>query len=235
MKLPSLTEGTIQKRYKRFFADVELADGSTVVAHVPNTGSMKTCWEPGWHAWLSPATNPERKLRWTLELTSPNKNDFIIVNTAVANKLASEALQNRTLAPFKDYPSVLAEQSILDSRFDFKLTGLSGAPDAWVEVKNVTLMETPGLVSFPDAVSTRGQKHLHDLIELKRQGLRAAMLYVVSRSDAERFTSAAKIDPDYAAALKEALKAGVEVYAVKVNRQGDDYTLKDLLPLEGLA
>jgi sugar fermentation stimulation protein A len=235
VKLPSLTEGIIQKRYKRFFADVELFDGSTVVAHVPNTGSMKTCWEPGWHAWLSPATNPERKLRWTLELTSPNKTDFIMVNTANANKLAAEALSARTLAPFKDYPKVDAEQSILDSRFDFKLSGLVGAPDCWVEVKNVTLLETPGLASFPDAVSTRGQKHLADLIKLKAQGLRAAMLYVVARSDAAEFTSAAKIDPAYAQGLKEALKAGVEVYAVKVARTDGDYRLSEILPLKGLA
>lgn len=234
MQLPSLQEGVILKRYKRFFADVELPNGETVVAHVPNTGSMKTCWEPGWKAWLSPATNPERKLRWTLELTSGGEG-FIMVNTANANKLAFEALSKKTLAPFAAYPTVVPEQKILDSRFDFHLTGLTGEPDCWVEVKNVTLLETPGLASFPDAVSTRGQKHLRDLIELKKQGLRAAMLYVVARSDAERFTPAAKIDPDYAQALHEASRSGVEIYCYRVEQSHGDYALKTLLPIEGLT
>jgi sugar fermentation stimulation protein A len=194
---------------------------------------MKTCYEPGWRAWISPATNPERKLRWTLELTSPNQNDFIIVNTAVANRLAHDALTKKHLAPFKDYQTVEPEQSILDSRFDFKLSG-PGLTDFWVEVKNVTLMEKPGVVSFPDAVSTRGQKHLHDLIQLKKQGLRSAMLYVVSRSDAETFTPADHIDPTYAEALRLAKAAGVEVYAYRVERLGQIYELKTVLKIEGL-
>lgn len=234
MELPSLTEGVILKRYKRFFADIQLPTGETVVAHVPNTGSMKTCYEPGWRAWISPATNPERKLRWTLELTSPNQSDFIIVNTAVANRLAQEALQTRSLAPFMDYQSCEPEQSILESRFDFKLSS-PGLTDCWVEVKNVTLMETPGVVSFPDAVSTRGQKHLQDLTKLKEQGLRSAMLYVVSRSDAKSFTPAAHIDPAYAAALKVAKQAGVEVYAYKVERVHGQYILKTPLTVERLG
>lgn len=232
MQLPSLTEGVILKRYKRFFADVQLPNGDVVVAHVPNTGSMKTCWAEGLPAFLSPATNPERKLRWTLELTSTG-NNFIIVNTANANKLAFEALKRGTLAPFKGFTEVLPEQSILDSRFDFCLKGPQG--DCWVEVKNVTLMEEPGLASFPDAVSTRGQKHLRDLIELKKQGIRTAMLYVVSRSDATRFTSAKKIDPTYASLLKEAHAAGVEIYAFRVEKIADQYVLKTQLPIEGLS
>ncbi|MBY0515825.1 MAG: DNA/RNA nuclease SfsA [Bacteriovoracaceae bacterium] len=234
MELPSLTEGVILKRYKRFFADIQLPSGEVVVAHVPNTGSMKTCWSPGWKALISPATNPERKLKWTLELLSPGK-DFIMVNTANANKLAQEALEEKRLAPFADYPIVTAEQKILDSRFDFHLTGLKGQPDCWVEVKNVTLLENPPQASFPDAVSTRGQKHLRDLITLKQQGHRAAMLYVVSRSDAESFTSAGHIDPDYAQALKEAYRAGVEIYAFKVEKNGQHLILKTPLPIEGLS
>lgn len=233
MHLPSLQEGVILKRYKRFFADVQLPDGNVVVAHVPNTGSMKTCWEPGWRAWLTPATNPERKLRWTLEMTSAGQG-FIMVNTANANKLAAEALNARTFKPFADYTTVTPEQTILDSRFDFHLTS-PGLPDCWVEVKNVTLMETPGLASFPDSVSTRGLKHLRDLIEVKKMGHRACMLYVVARSDAERFTSAMKIDPDYAQGLKDAHKAGVEIYCYRVEAENNIYILKTALPIEGLT
>lgn len=228
MHLPSLTEGVMLTRYKRFFADVRLPSGEVVVAHVPNTGSMKTCWAPEHRALLSPATNPERKLRWTLEVTSTGDN-FILVNTALANKLAFEALSERRLDPFKEFDHVLPEQSIRDSRFDFLLKSATG--HMWVEVKNVTLMEAPGLVSFPDAVSTRGQKHLKDLIELKKEGQRCAMLYVASRSDAERFTSAAAIDPEYARLLTEAQAAGVEVYCYRVEKSGDDYRLETRLPI----
>jgi sugar fermentation stimulation protein A len=221
MLFPNLTAGKILKRYKRFFVDVELADGSIVVAHCANTGSMKTCWEPGWSVLLSPASNPERKLRWTLEFTLP-PGHFIMVNTGLTNHLVKEALSE--LAPFKDYLTVLPEQKIFDSRFDFKLTQ-PGLPDFWVEVKNVTLLESAGVASFPDAVSTRGLKHLHDLIKLKESGYRAAMLYVLSRSDAEKFKSADKIDPDYAQALKLAVSKGVEVYCFGLEKKGDEYKL----------
>ncbi len=221
MLFPSLTQGRILKRYKRFFADIELEDGSIVVAHCANTGSMKTCWEPGWPALISPATNPERKLRWTLEFTLP-PNHFIMVNTALTNHLVKEALSE--LAPFKDYLTILPEQKIFDSRFDFLLTQ-SGLPDFWVEVKNVTLLDSPGVASFPDAVSTRGQKHLQDLIKLKESGQRAAMLYVLSRSDAEKFKTADKIDLDYAQALKLAVSKGVEVYCFGLEKKGDEYKL----------
>ena len=230
MRLPSLQEGVILKRYKRFFADVQLPSGDVVVAHVPNTGSMKTCWEPGWKAWLSPASNPERKLRWTLELTSPG-DGFIMVNTANANRLAHEALQSGALPPFAGYSQIMPEQSILESRFDFHLKGHPAQPDAWVEVKNVTLLESAGQASFPDAVSTRGQKHLRDLMALKAQGLRACMLYVVARSDAHSFTSAAKIDPAYAQALKDAQAVGVEIHCFRVECENGDYLLKTPLPV----
>lgn len=221
MLFPELTSGRILKRYKRFFVDVELADGSIVVAHCANTGSMKTCWEPGWSVLLSPATNPERKLRWTLEFTLP-PGQFIMVNTGLTNHLVKETLSE--LAPFKDYLTVLPEQKIFDSRFDFLLTQ-PGLPDFWVEVKNVTLLESAGVASFPDAVSTRGLKHLNDLMKLKESGYRAAMFYVLSRSDAEKFKSADKIDPDYAQALKLAVSKGVEVYCFGLEKKGDEYKL----------
>lgn len=223
MLFPELIQGQILNRYKRFFADIKLPDGSTVIAHCPNTGSMKTCWEPGWGALISPAQNPDRKLRWTLEFTL-HGNDFIMVNTAHANTVAKEALSSQALAPFKDYLTVITEQKMFDSRFDFHLTQ-AGLPDCWVEVKNVTLLDSKGVASFPDAVSTRGQKHLNDLIKVKQSGARAAMLYVLSRSDAEKFKCADKIDPDYAAALKDAHACGVEIYCYGIEKNGDEYQL----------
>ncbi len=230
MQLPELVPGKILRRYKRFFADVELASGEVVVAHVPNTGSMKTCWVPGMPAWLSPATNPERKLRWTLELTSTDGKNFVVVNTALANKLAFEALSARSLPPFAAATAVLPEQSAHDSRFDFKLETAEGP--CWVEVKNVTLLEAPGVASFPDAVTTRGQKHLEDLIALRHQGQRAAMLYVVARSDAESFTTAHEIDPEYAALVSKAKSAGVEIHAFKVQKDGNTLKLAEAIPVK---
>ena len=223
MLFPNLTQGQILKRYKRFFADIRLSDGSIVVAHCANTGSMKTCWEPGWGALISPATNPERKLLWTLEFIL-KENDFIMVNTALTNTFAKEALSAQALSPFQDYLTIIPEQKIFDSRFDFHLTQ-AGLPDCWVEVKNVTLLDSPGVASFPDSVSTRGQKHLYDLIKIKESGARAAMLYVLSRSDTEKFKCADKIDPEYDHALKMAVSKGVEVYCFSVEKTGDEYKL----------
>lgn len=231
MELPSLQEGRILKRYKRFLADVELPDGEVIVAHVPNTGSMKTCWEPGWKVWLSRSNNPARKLPWTLELTSPGET-LIMVNTANANKLAFEALKNGTIEKLAGYTEVIPEQKIHDSRFDFFMKGHSTKTDCWVEVKNVTLLESGGHATFPDSVSDRGRKHLMDLIRLKREGARAAMLYVVSRSDAESFGPATHIDKAYAQAFHEAIQAGVEIHCHKVDFSDGIWKLGSALPVK---
>lgn len=236
MEHPSLQEGRILNRYKRFFADVELASGEQIVAHVPNTGSMKTCWEPGWRAWVSRSPNPARKLPWTLELTSPGDGHVIMVNTGHANALAGEALRAERLSAFEGYREVIAEQKALDSRFDFLLRGHVTHPDCWVEVKNVTLSEAPPRATFPDAVSERGRKHLLDLTQLRAQGARAAMLYVVSRSDVTSFAPAAHIDPAYALALRDARRAGVEVHCHQVDfTEPGHWLLTRALLVEDLA
>lgn len=236
MEHPSLQEGIILNRYKRFFADVKLADGEQIVAHVPNTGSMKTCWQPGWRAWVSRSPNPARKLPWTLELTSPGADHLIMVNTGHANTLAGEALRAERIPALAGYREVLSEQKALDSRFDFLLRGHATLPDCWVEVKNVTLAESPPLATFPDAVSERGRKHLHDLTRLRAQGARAAMLYVVSRSDVTSFAPAAHIDPAYALALADARRVGVEVYCYQVDfSEPGHWRLAHALPVEALT
>lgn len=234
MESPSLHEGRILKRYKRFLADVELPTGEVVTAHVPNTGSMKTCWAEGWKVWLSHSPSPTRKLPYTLELTSPG-TALIMVNTANANKLAFEALKEARLPGLTGYAHVLPEQKALESRFDFLLKGHAELPDCWVEVKNVTLLEVGVHATFPDAVSERGQKHLVDLMRLKAQGHRAAMLYVVSRTDAASFGPADHIDPSYGATLREAVPAGVEIYCHKVNFTEGQWQLGESVPVLGLT
>lgn len=211
-----LIKAKILKRYKRFLSDIELDTGEVIIAHVPNTGRMTGCWGENWDAYLSFHDNPKRKLKYTLELTN-NGDSFICVNTHLTNKIAKEALENNLIKELSMYSGIKSEEKILDSRLDFYLTQ-EGHPDAYVEVKNVTLVDD-NLAQFPDAVTTRGQKHLQDLIKIKSMGHRAVMLYIINREDANRFTSADEIDPKYAALLREAKACGVEIlaYQTKIN------------------
>lgn len=204
-----LTEARIHKRYKRFLADVELND-ETLTVHVPNTGSMTSCWAPEWRCALSVSDNPNRKMKHTLELTH-NGESWIGVNTANANKLAHEWLKNQLIEGLTGYTSIQPEKKIGNSRIDFYLEGHPESPPCYVEVKSVTLKHE-GVAQFPDAVSERGQKHLLELMELKKQGQRAAMLYIVQREDVKEMRPAHAIDKRYGELLKEAHAAGVEIF-----------------------
>ena len=206
-----LIEAKLLKRYKRFLSDVELKDGTVINAHVPNTGRMDTCWEPGWTVYLSHHPDPKRKLKYTLELTS-NGDTLIGVNTSFTNKIAKEALENKVISELSSFDQIYPERKVGDSRIDFYLESSSKNLSAYVEVKNATLVKKNRAL-FPDAVSTRGQKHIKDLMKLKEEGHRAAMLYVVNREDANSFSVAEDIDPEYARLLREAQKKGVEIYA----------------------
>lgn len=206
-----LIEATILKRYKRFLSDIELENGEIICAHVPNTGSMTACWAPGWKAYITQTDDPKRKLKYTLELTH-NGESFICVNTGMTNKLVAEALENKVITELAGYNEIKAEKKVLDSRLDFFLTE-DGLADAYVEVKNVTLKLDPDRALFPDAVTTRGQKHLKDLMLLKSQGHRAVMLYIINRTDVKTFEPASEIDPEYAKLLRLASQSGVEIMA----------------------
>lgn len=201
--------GTLIKRYKRFLADVTLDDGSVITVHCPNTGRMTTCAEPGWRVALSDSDNPKRKYRYTWELVN-NGDGWICVNTQRANQIASEAVKNSVIPELAGYEEVLREQRFGNSRFDLLLK--TGDKLCYVEVKNVTLLMSDGSYAFPDAVTERGRKHLNELIDVIRAGHRAAMLYVVPRTDGHSFRPAHEIDPEYAAAFNQAIDAGVEIY-----------------------
>ena len=172
---------------------------------------MDTCWEPGWTVYLSHHPDPKRKLKYTLELTS-NGDTLIGVNTSFTNKIAKEALENKVISELSSFDQIYPERKVGDSRIDFYLESSSKNLSAYVEVKNATLVKKNRAL-FPDAVSTRGQKHIKDLMKLKEEGHRAAMLYVVNREDANSFSVAEDIDPEYARLLREAQKKGVEIYA----------------------
>lgn len=220
--------GIIHKRYKRFLSDIELECGEMINAHVPNTGSMKECWAPKWKALVTHADDPKRKLQYTLEMTH-NGETWICVNTGMTNKLVKEALENEVVKELTGYQVIRPEMKYKASRIDFHLSGHESHPECYVEVKNVTLVED-GKALFPDSVSTRGQKHLKDLMEIKAQGLRACMLYVVNRADAKSFGPAADIDPEYARLLAQAKKAGVEVLVYQCELSESEVFLK--APLE---
>ena len=231
MKFPKkLIKATILKRYKRFLSDIKLDSNEIVCAHVPNTGSMTKCWAENWDAYISKSDDPKRKLKYTLELTH-NGQSFICVNTGIANKIAKEALEKGVIKELADYKNIKPEQKILDSRLDFYLTG-DDLVDAFVEVKNVTLKDDKTTALFPDAVTTRGQKHLVDLMKIKEMGHRAVMLYVVNREDVSSFSPAIDIDPKYSQLLKEAKDAGVEILAYQALINENEIRLVKSLPVK---
>lgn len=215
-----LIKAKILDRYKRFLSDIELDNGEIICAHVPNTGSMTTCWAPGWDVYLSVSEDPKRKYRHTLELTH-NGESLISVNTGMTNKIVKEALEKKLIPEFIEYTEIKPEKKVYESRLDFYLTG-PNLPETYIEVKNVTLLGENRRALFPDSVSTRGQKHLKDLIKLKEEGFRAVMLYLINREDIDSFSPAEEIDPKYASLLREAKKAGVEIlaYQSKIDLEG---------------
>lgn len=223
---PPLVAGTLVRRYKRFFAEVRLDDGREVVAHCPNTGSMKAVNVPGCRVWLSPSDNPRRKLAWTWELIElpevDGRNAPVSVHTGRTNRIVEAALSQSSLAPLAGYAHCRREVRIGEARLDFLLEQQSrdtrafgGAPNArvYIEVKQVTLKESDGHGYFPDSVSARGLKHLHVLEALARKGERAVLLFCVAHEGIDDVAPAAHIDPAYAAGLQAAAAAGVEVLA----------------------
>ena len=206
-----LIRGKLIRRYKRFLADVELEGGSVVIAHCTNSGSMKSCIEEGAPVYMSPASDPNRKTKYSWEMIFIN-NGWVAVNTMIPNKLAYDAIVGGSIEKLAGYSIVKREVKFGDSRFDIYCE--NEEEKCFVEVKNVS-MKVGDYALFPDAVTTRGRKHLETLIEVKKQGMRAVMLYVIQRMDVGLFGMATDIDPGYAESLKKAVEFGVEVIAVQ--------------------
>ena len=216
-----LVPATLIKRYKRFLADCRLADGREVTAHCANPGSMMGLADPGTRIWLEPNDDPKKKLKFGWRLVEQDGH-FIGVDTSVPNKALREALERRDVAELAEYDQVRAEVKYGEnSRIDFLLSG-PGLADCYVEVKSVTLSRQPRLAEFPDSVTARGAKHLNELSQMVHQGHRAIMLYLVQRTDANRFALASDIDAVYADAYARASAAGVErmVLTTKITPQG---------------
>jgi sugar fermentation stimulation protein A len=210
-----LIEGRLVSRYKRFLADVELEGGEIVTAHCTNTGSMKTCWEAGDRVLLEPASNPDRKLKYTW-LACGRSGGWVGVETGMPNRVVAEAARRDVVPELSGLREVRTEVKYGEenSRIDVWAHDAQGR-QIFIEVKNTTLKEGDWAL-FPDAVTERGTKHLRELQAMVREGHRAAIAFFIHRTDVNRFDAARTIDPIYATELDRAAKAGVIVLPLRV-------------------
>ncbi len=229
-----LVPARLIRRYKRFLADCRLEEtGEEVIAHCANPGSMMGLAEPGSRIWLEPNDDPKKKLNYGWRLVDHENGHFTGVDTALPNRAMRAALIAREVAPLAAYTEVRPEVKYGEnSRIDFLLRG-DGLPDAYVEVKSVTLSRQTGLAEFPDSVTARGAKHLGELARMAEAGHRAVLLYLVQRTDCTQMTLAADIDPTYAAASHAARAAGLEIYAIGTHITPQAVTLAQPIPFAG--
>ena len=205
-----LIPATLMRRYKRFLADVRLPDGQEVVAHCPNPGAMTGLAQEGARIWLEPNDDHRKKLNYGWRLIELS-DAMVCIDTSLANRIVGECLIGQTITPLKDYDHVRAEVPYgTKSRVDFLLTA-NGLPDAYVEVKSVTLSRKAGIAEFPDTKTARGARHMEELSKVAQDGARAVLIYLIQRTDCNSVRVAADIDPAYAAASHKARIAGVEI------------------------
>jgi sugar fermentation stimulation protein A len=207
---PELTTATLVQRYKRFLVDVKLADGQILTIHCPNTGSMRSCSTPGSLVAFSHSDNPGRKYPHTLEMVQ-ELNTWVGVNTSRTNSLVAEALADNRITEFHNVDAIRREVTVAKgSRLDLAIS--RGGETTYMEIKNCSLVEN-GQAMFPDAVTARGTKHLHELMALAGNGHGACIFFLVQRMDADSFAPAHHIDPLYSDTLREAAAKGVTVLA----------------------
>ena len=232
MILPPLTTGRLQRRYKRFFADVVLDDGREVTAHCPNTGRMTSCLQPGCHVQVSHSDNPRRKLQWTLERTDVG-GGWIGVHTGRVNQVIAEAVTSGAIPTLAGYQQVTPEVAVAHdgqrARIDLVLSG-AGQQEAWVEVKNATLLQGSE-VCFPDAPTARGLKHLDVLATQLEQGRRAVLVFAINRPEGCCFVPADEVDPQYGKRLRQVVALGVEVVAPQLVHQSQSIEVSGELPV----
>tara|TARA_A100000164_G_scaffold320994_1_gene303430 strand:+ start:1092 stop:1793 length:702 start_codon:yes stop_codon:yes gene_type:complete len=214
-----LISGLFIKRYKRFFVDIKIKK-QIITAHCPNTGSMYGLLNKGNKVWISKSNNPKRKLKYTLEIIK-DKNSKVGINTHLTNKIVYHGLQNNLIKEFKNISLIKPEIKFgSNTRFDFLI--ISKKYKAFIEVKNVTLSRKKGLAEFPDSVTTRGLKHINELIKASKKNYKVFILYLIQRDDCKSFTLAKDIDPKYADALAKAVKNKLKVlcYDCKFSSKG---------------
>ena len=203
-----LISGEFIKRYKRFFVDVKIAN-KIVTAHCPNTGSMMGLLKKGNRVWISKSNNPKRKLKYTIEIIEDQKSK-VGINTHLTNSIVFDGLNNSVIKDFRNLDLVKQEVKFNENtRFDFLVT--EKKKKSFIEVKNVTLSRQKGIAEFPDAVTTRGLKHIKELMKAKKIGYEIYLFFVIQREDCNVFQLAKDIDPDYCAFLKKAVKKNLNI------------------------
>ena len=229
MQFDELIQGTLLRRYKRFLADVELADGSVITAHCPNTGAMTGCAEPGSPVWLSISDSKTRKYPHTWELVRTDAG-MACIHSARANRVVREGFEQGLVPGFGDYPELRMEVKYgQKSRIDLLLTGSAG--QVFIEVKCVTLCSAQGVGLFPDAVSDRGRKHLLELADAARQAdTRAVLFFCVFHNGVTHVSAAGDIDRKYRDTLQDVMSAGVEVLAWRADVSEAGVNLAGQLP-----
>ena len=213
-----LLQGTLIKRYKRFFVDIKYKN-KTITAHCPNSGSMMGLLNKGNNVWFSESDNPKRKLKYTLEIVVVN-NKPVGINTHLSNKIVFESLKNKKIENLTRFTNIKSEAKFSDNtRFDFLIS--NNKEKCFLEVKNVTLLRQDNIAEFPDAITSRGTKHLKELIKAKRKGYESYMLYLIQRDDCKFFKIANDIDEEYKNTFDEALNNGVKMlcYDCKLNNE----------------
>ena len=214
-----LISGEFIKRYKRFFVDIKIGK-SVITAHCPNTGSMMGLLIKGNRVWLSKSNNPKRKLKYTLQIIEDKKSK-IGINTHLTNKIVFDALEKGLIKNFSNLKEIKQEVKFGENtRFDFLVT--SEHKKTFIEVKNVTLCRKKGLAEFPDAVTSRGLKHINELLKANKKGFEIYLFYVIQRDDCIKFDLAKDIDPDYCELLLKAVKKNLNIlcYDCKFSTKG---------------
>ena len=214
-----LISGIFIKRYKRFFVDVQI-ENKLVTAHCPNTGSMLGLLNEGNKVWLTKSDNPNRKLKYTLQIIEDNKSK-VGVNTHLTNKIVLHALKNNLVKEFDKKIKIRPETKFgFNTRFDFLVT--KDKFKAFIEVKNVTLSRVKGLAEFPDAITSRGLKHINELINASNKGYKIFIFYLIQRDDCKLFTIAKDIDIKYSNSLSKAVKKKLNIlcYDCKFSSKG---------------
>ena len=214
-----LISGIFIKRYKRFFVDVQIED-KLVTAHCPNTGSMLGLLNEGNKVWLTKSDNPNRKLKYTLQIIEDNKSK-VGVNTHLTNKIVLNALENNLIKEFNKDIKIKPEVRFGEStRFDFLISKKNYK--AFIEVKNVTLRRKPKIAEFPDAITSRGAKHIHELIKASKKGYKIYIAFIIQREDCDQLSIASDIDPEYSQILSKAIRNKLKVlcYDCKFSSKG---------------
>ena len=224
-----LLQGTLEKRYKRFFIDIKYKN-KIITAHCPNTGSMLNLLDKNNKVWFSKSDNPKRKLKYTVEIIQINGKK-VGINTLVSNKIVFEALNKKKISSLVKYSSILPEFKFSDkTRFDFLLTNKNHK--SLLEVKNVTLVRKKNIAEFPDSITSRGLKHLNELCVARKKGYQSYILYLIQREDCDSFKIADDIDPEYKIAFTNALKSGVKVLCYDCKLSNEEIKLNNQINYE---